>query len=271
MPSRARGRHGRHGWASEVLLAALGLVTLAPFLYMLATALFGADGAITWRLHPETFAGALGAAPFGRFFANSTIVALAVAVGQAVTSTSAAYALARLEFPGRDRILLVYLAVLAVPAALLWAPRFLLISTLGWEDSYAGLVSTELVSVGGILLVRQFLLAIPRELEDAARLEGADEWTVFRRVTLPLARPAVVTLFVLAFADQWKSFVWPLVATHSTNMRVLEVGLAGLHGTYDLNWSYQMAAAAAGILPLAILYVVLQQAFLRGATLAPGR
>ena len=266
---KANGGAPPPGWGGYALLVALGLLTLAPFFWMLVTAFFGEDGGLTWRVHPETVTGALGAAPIGRFFLNSAIFSLAVTFAQVLTSTSAAYALARLEFPGRDRVLVAYLAVLAVPMVLLWAPRFLLISALGWVDSYAGLISTELVSVGGILLVRQFLLAIPRDLEDAARLEGANEWTVFRRVTLPLARPAVVTLAVLAFADQWKSFVWPLVATRSTAMRVLEVGLAELHGSYDLNWPYQMVAATAGILPLAILYVVVQKAFWRGAALAP--
>jgi multiple sugar transport system permease protein len=257
-------------WGGSALLVALGLLILVPFFWMFVTAFFGDDGGLAWRVHPDAVTGALGAAPIGRFFLNSIIVSLAVTALQVCTSTSAAYALARLEFPGRDRVLVAYLWVLAIPMVLLWAPRFLLISALGWVDSYAGLIATEFVSVGGILLVRQFLLAIPRDLEDAARLEGATEWTVFRRVTLPLIRPVVVTLAVLAFAEQWKSFAWPLVATRSTAMRVLEVGLAELHGTFDLNWPYQMVAATVGILPLAIVYVVCQRAFLRGAALTPG-
>ena len=184
-----------------------------------------------------------------------------------LTSTTAAYAFARLRFPGRDRLFVVYLSALMIPAVLLLVPRFLLISALGWVDSYQGLISTELVSVSGIFLLRQFFLAIPRDLEDAARLEGAGEWTIFRRVVLPLSGPGLGTLVVLALADQWKSFFWPLVATSSLDMQVLEVGISRLHGAYDLNWPYQMAAATAGVIPLLVLYVVAQKYFIRGIEL----
>jgi len=249
----------RRSWLASVVGLPLGLLMLAPFLYMVATALR--------RPRLETFAAALAAAPFGRFFLNSAILSVAVALGQVLTSATAAYAFARLRFPGRDRLFVLYLSALMIPAVLLLVPRFLLISALGWVDSYQGLISTELVSVSGIFLLRQFFLAIPRDLEDAARLEGAGEWTVFRRVVLPLSGPALGTLVVLALADQWKSFFWPLVATTSPDMQVLEVGIAHLHGAYDLNWPYQMAAATAAVLPMVVLYFVAQKYFLRGLEL----
>ena len=264
---RARGR-GRKGnaWLAYLVGLPIALVVLAPFLYMVATALLG-EGDRLGRAHPETFAAALAAAPFGRFFLNSAIFSGAVALGQVLTSTTAAYAFARLRFPGRDRLFVVYLSALMIPAVLLLVPRFLLISALGWVDTYQGLISTELVSVSGIFLLRQFFLAIPRDLEDAARLEGAGEWTIFRRVVLPLSGPGLGTLVVLALADQWKSFFWPLVATSSLDMQVLEVGISRLHGAYDLNWPYQMAAATAAVFPLLILYVVAQRHFIRAIEL----
>src|SRR5690348_9516502 len=263
MSNRDGTRRTADGWIGLACLLALGMVMVAPFIYMVATAL-GADRRGWSRLHPEYFSGALAAAPFDRFFLNSAIFSLAVAAGQVLTSATAAYAFARLRFAGRDRLFYAYLAVLMLPAVLLFVPRFLLISELGWVDTYQGLISTELVSVGGIFLLRQFFLAIPRDLEDAARLEGAGEWTIFRRVVLPLSGPAVGTLLVLALADQWKSFFWPLVATSSTDMQVLEVGIAHLHGPYDLNWPYQMAAATAAVIPMVVLYFVAQKYFLRG-------
>ncbi len=241
----------------------IALLVLAPFLYMVATALLG-EGDTLRRVHWETFPAALAAAPFGRFFLNSAIFSVAVALGQVLTSTTAAYAFARLRFPGRDRVFVVYLSALMIPAVLLLVPRFLLINALGWVDSYEGLISTELVSVSGIFFLRQCFLAIPRDLEDAARLEGAGEWTVFRRIVLPLSGPALATLVVLALADQWKSFFWPLVATSSPDMQVLEVGIAHLHGAYDLNWPYQMAAATTAVIPMVVLYFVAQKYFLRG-------
>ena len=264
---RLTARRGtRREWLAYVLGLPLALLTLAPFIYMVATALLG-EGGTLGRAHPESFAAALAAAPFGRLFLNSAIFSVAVALGQVLTSATAAYAFARLRFAGRDRLFVAYLWTLMIPAVLLLVPRFLLISAFGWVDSYQGLISTELVSVGGIFLLRQFFVAIPRDLEDAARLEGAGEWTIFWRVVLPLCRPALATLVVLAVADQWKSFFWPLVATRSPDMQVLEVGIATLHGAYDLNWPYRMAAATTAVIPLLILYLVAQKHFIRGIEL----
>jgi len=213
---------------------------------------------------PENFAAALVAVPFGRFLVNSVILSLGVVAGQVLTSATAAYAFARLRFPGRDRVFLGYLGALLVPAIVLVIPRFLLIDALGWADSYQGLISTELVSVSGIFLLRQFFRTLPRDLEDAARLEGAGEWTIFWRVVVPLSRPALGMLALLGFADQWRSFVWPLAATRSSAMQPLEVAIANLQGTNDLSWSYQMATAVAAVIPLMVLYFIAQRWFIRG-------
>jgi len=241
----------------------LAVVMIAPFLYMVATALMREPDSLRHPI-PENFSAALVAVPFGRFLLNSAIFSLAVVVGQVSTSATAAYAFARLRFPGRDRLFLAYLCPLMAPAIVLVIPRFLLIDALGWVDSYPGLISTELVSVTGIFLLRQFFRTIPRDLEDAARLEGAGEWTIFWRVIMPPSRPALATLAVLAFADQWRSFVWPLVATRSSGMQPLEVGIANLRGMYDLSWSYQMATAVAAVIPLMLLYFVAHRYFIRG-------
>src|SRR5256714_6515461 len=184
---RPRGRGGKgNAWLAYLVGLPIALVMLAPFLYMVATALLG-EGDRLGRAPPETFAAALSAAPFGRFFLNSAIFSAAVALGQVLTSTTAAYAFARLRFPGRDRLFVVYLSALMIPAVLLLVPRFLLISALGWVDSYQGLISTELVSVGGIFLIQQVFFAIPRALEDAARLEGAGGMAIFRRGVVSLS------------------------------------------------------------------------------------
>src|SRR5256885_6683720 len=153
--------------------------------------------------------------PFGCLFINSAIFAGCVVVGQVLPSAAAAYAFARLRFPGRDRVFVAYLSVLMVPAVVLLIPRFLIINALGWVDTYAGLISTELVSVWGIFLLRQFFLTIPRDLEDAARLDGAGEWTGFWRVGLPLSKPALATLAVPAVVDQREGFLLPLISTRS--------------------------------------------------------
>jgi multiple sugar transport system permease protein len=271
MRNRDGGRGKSEGRVGLALVGLLAVVMVAPFLYMVSTSLMDECEVLQWPLrlwptspHAENYATALTALPFGRFLLNSVIVAGCVVVGQVLTSAMAAYAFARLRFPGRDRVFLAFLSVLMVPAIVLLIPRFLLIDALGWVDRYAGLISTELVSVWGIFLLRQFFVTLPRELEDAARLDGAGEWTIFWRVALPLSRPALATLAVFAFADQWRSFLWPLIATRSVDMRVVEVGLADLHGLYATNWPYQMAAAVATTLPLLAVFFVAQRYFMRG-------
>src|SRR2546422_7104782 len=155
---------------------------------------------------------ALAALPVGRFYVNTAVFAGCSMFAQLCTCTTAAYAFARLRFPGRDRLFAAVLALLTVPSIVLLVPRFLMIDALGWVDTYPGLISTELVSVWGIVLLRQFFLALPRDLGDAARLDGAGEWTIFRRVALPLSRPALATFAVLVFAEQWRALLWaPLV------------------------------------------------------------
>jgi multiple sugar transport system permease protein len=252
----------------------LALTMVAPFLYMVSTSLMDEFEALRYppALLPaaarlENYPAALSALPFGRFFFNSAVFAGCVVVGQVLTSAAAAYAFARLRFPGRDRLFMVFVSVLMVPAIVLLVPRFLIINALGWVDSYAGLISTELVSVWGIFLLRQFFLTIPRDLEDAARLDGAGEWTIFWRVVLPLSRPALATLAVLAFVDQWKNFLWPLIATRSTEMQVVEVGIAAFHGLFYTNWPFQMAAAVTAVVPLVVVFFLAQRYFIKGIQL----
>ena len=223
-------------WVGGGVVLVLALAVLAPFLYMVASSLEGAGGV-------SAYAAVLTALPFGRFYLNAVIFVVLVVVGQVLTSAAAAYAFARLRFPGRDRVFLACLSVLMIPAVVLVIPRFLIIDALGWVDSYQGLIVTEIVSVWGIFLLRQFFLTLPRDLEDAARLDGAGEWTIFWRVVLPLSKPALATVAVFAFVDQWRNLLWPLVATRSVEMNVVEVGLARLHGKAELGNDVGLAGA----------------------------
>src|SRR6266516_4970220 len=265
-------------WLGGGAVLALTVTMVVPFLYMVSTALMGECEVLRYppplvpvSPHPGNFRAALTALPFARFFLNTAIFSVSVVVGQVVTSTTAAYAFSRLRFPGRDRVFMAYLSVLMVPAVVLLIPRFLVINALGWVDTYAGLISTELVSVWGIFLLRQFFLTLPRDLEDAARLDGAGEWTIFWRVVLPLSKPALATVAVVAFVDQWKNFLWPLIATRSPEMQVMEVGLARFHGVYFSNGPYQMAAAVITTLPLLIVFLVAQRYVIRGVPPAAPR
>lgn len=263
---------------SMVLTVALATVVLAPFLYMLSVSLMGETDLLRWppQLWPVTptlgnYAAAAAALPYGRVFANTAILAGCVMLGQLLTSAAAGYALARIRFPGRSGVLAVLLALLAVPTILLVIPRYVLMGALGWVDTYPGLISTELVSIWGILLMRQAFIALPREVEDAARLDGAGEWTVFWRVTLPLARPAVFAIAVLAFVDQWRNFLWPLVITRSARVEVAEVALAHFHTTYGANAPYQMAAAVLLTLPVLVVGLLAYRYVMHGLRISGAR
>ncbi len=254
-----------------LLLACLAMA--GPFLWMMATSLMGqlevfSSGRVLpavplWSNYPE----ALTAQPFARYFLNSLVFAVAVVTGQVATATAAGYAFARIDFPGRDRIFMLFLSTMMVPVVIVLIPRFLLIDALGWIDSYQGLISTELVSVWGIFLMRQYFRTLPRELEDAARVDGAGPFRIFRSVALPLAKPAVATLALFAFIDAWKNLLWPLLVTRSMEMRVVEVGIAAFHSTYEINWPYQMAAGVVAVLPIALLFLFTQRYFVRGIQL----
>lgn len=255
----------------KALLWLLALTMVGPFLYMVSVSLMQETDLLRWPpplLPPAptsaNYAAVMEALPFGRVFMNTAIVAICVMVGQILTSAAAGYAFARMRFPGRDRIFRAFLAALTIPAIVLLVPRFLFVEALGWVDTYTGLIATELVSVWGIFIMRQFFLTLPREVEDAARLDGAGEWTLFWHVMLPLAKPAVGAVAVLAFLNQWRSLLWPLIVTRSPEMQVAELGLARVHAVYPTNWPYQMAAAVLITLPLFVVCVVAQRYLVRG-------
>ncbi len=262
----------------RLFLGALGLAMVAPFLYMVSVSFMGETELLRWPppllpAAPTTgnYSAALEALPYTRVLLNTAILSGCVMIGQVLTSAAAGYAFARLRFPGREGMWSTLVAMLAIPAILLLIPRYLMIEALGWVDTYPGLISTELVSVWGILLMRQAFVMLPRDVEDAARLDGAGEWTLFWRVTLPLARPAVGTLAVLAFTDQWRNFLWPLVVTHSARMEVAEVALAHFHTAYAANWPYQMAAAVLVTLPVLVVCVLTQRYVMQGVRFTGGR
>jgi len=262
----------------RVLLGALGVVMVAPFLYMISVSFMGEGELLRWPpallpASPTTgnYAAAFEALPYTRVLLNTAILAGCVMIGQVLTSAAAGYAFARMRFPGRDRIWRSLLAILAIPAILLLIPRYLIIDALGWVDTYPGLISTELVSVWGIFLMRQTFVMLPRDVEDAARLDGAGEWTLFWRVALPLARPAVAAVAVLAFMDQWRNFLWPLVVTRTPRMEVAEVALAHFHTAYAANWPYQMAAAVLVTVPALVVCLLAQRYVMQGVRFTGAR
>ena len=255
----------------KALLVGGAIVIIAPFLYMVSVSFMGESELLRWPppllpASPTTanYAAAIAALPFTRVLLNTTVLAGCVMIGQVLTSAAAGYAFARLRFPGRDGTFRLITLVLTLPTILLVVPRYLMIDALGWIDTFPGLISTELVSVWGILFMRHAFLMQPRDIEDAARLDGAGEWTLFWDVALPLARPAVAAVAVLAFMDQWRNFLWPLMVTRSARMEVAELALAHLHGDYAANVPYQMAAAVLVTLPLFVVCLIASRSVMTG-------
>jgi multiple sugar transport system permease protein len=259
-------------------LGVLAVILVLPFLYMISVSFMGEVELLRWppALIPRmpttgNYVAAYEALPYPRVLLNTAILAGCVMVGQVITSAAAGYAFARIRFPGRDPLYAGTVALLTIPSVLLLVPRYLLVNAVGLVDTYPGLITTELVSIWGIILMRQTFLMLPRDVEEAARLDGAGEWTLFWRVTLPLARPAVLVLAVLAFMDQCRNFLWPLVVTNSPQMAVGEVALARFHATYAANIPYQMAAAVLVTVPVLVVCLVAQRSVLAGARLTGAR
>jgi multiple sugar transport system permease protein len=180
----------------------------------------------------------------------------------------AAYAFARIRFRGRDLLFLVYLITLMVPAQVTMVPLFILMRLLGLTNSYAGLILPSVTSAFGVFLLRQFFLTIPRDLEEAAFLDGASHWTVFWRVILPLSRPGLAALTIFSFMASWNSFLWPLLIITDQSLMTLPLGLSTLQGQYTTVWNQLMAGTVISILPIVVVYVLAQRHFVEGMTLS---
>lgn len=197
-------------------------------------------------------------------FANSLAVTLAVTAGQLLTCSMAGFALARLRFPGRDQLFLGYVATLMIPAQVLMIPIFILLRALGLLDSYAALVVPALTSAYGTFLLRQFFLGVPRQLLDAATLDGAGPWRVYRHVALPLARPALATLATLTFLNTWNDFLWPLIVIHSPEKMTLPLMLNLFRGLYSTEWTTLLPATVVVLVPVVLVYLLNQRFITRG-------
>jgi multiple sugar transport system permease protein len=281
-PTRARGVAGVaqrpisvSTIASYALLVVLAALTLVPVVWMVLTA-FKSPSEVaaippTWwprSWHPENFVEAWHAAPFGRYLVNTVFMATTIMVLEVATSALAAYAFARLRFPGRDSLFLLYLATLMIPRQVTLIPLFILMRDLGWVNTYQGLIVPQAFSAFGTFLLRQFFLTIPFELEDAARVDGSSRLGCLVRIILPLSGPALATLGVFIMLYQWNNLLWPLVMSNSDATRPIAVGLRVFQGQYCTDWELLMAAATLAVIPMVALYLVAQRWFVQGITLS---
>jgi multiple sugar transport system permease protein len=195
-------------------------------------------------------------------------VVIVVVVGELVCSVLAAYAFARLRFPGRDALFWIYLATLMVPFVAILVPRFAMLSELGLRDTFWGIVLPAMFgSPYAVFLLREFFRAIPEDLLDAARLDGAGHLRALWHVVLPLSRPILSTLLIISAVTRWNDFLWPLVITSGERWRVLTVATAALQSQFNGNWTLVMAATTLAVLPLLVLFVVFQRHIVRSITI----
>ena len=219
-------------------------------------------------LRLDNYRTVLGDTQFVRYFLNSVIVAAITIVSVLITSSMAGYAFAKFEFPGRNVIFVLVLATLMIPFQVRVIPLYVLANDLHLLDTYAGLVLPGLVDAFGIFLMRQYLQSIPSELLDAARVDGASEVTIFVRIVLPLAKPALSALAIFTLVASWESFLWPLLVISSPDKFTLPLGLAQFAGRYVTRVDLQMAAATLTILPLLIVFLFMQRRFIEGMATA---
>ncbi len=224
---------------------------MLPFLWMVVTAM--ENGGFS------NFVEAWNRVPFGIFFLNTIIITGLTVVGVVITSSLAAYAFATMEFPGRGVLFMLFLSTMMVPQPVYLAPSYVLLAKLGWVDTYAALTVPWVANVFSVFLLRQHFKTIPRSLYDAAVLDGCSRFQYLWRVVLPLSRPVLATVVLFNTIGSWNSFMWPLVMTHSENLRVIQVGLSYFSQEMSGNYRLLMAASTFCTLPLLILFLVFQK------------
>ncbi len=263
--------------AVGIAYLALGLVAvsvLGPLLWAVGTSLktYGEVFSRGLAFFPEVpqwdnYVEIFRIAPFDRYVMNSVIVSLFACAFTLLTSAMSAYAFARLRFPGRDALFVLYLATMMVPQQVILIPNFLLIRELGLLDTLAGLVLTRVFVPLGTFLLRQFFMGIPIELEEAAIIDGMSYTRRFVSVILPLAKPALVSLFIVSLLAAWNDFLYPLVFIRTDTKRTITLGLSILQGDLDIRWNLVMAATIVAVSPLVVAYLALQRLFIEGIAL----
>ena len=268
----ARRPAARRLWKPLVVLALVlgACVMFFPFLWSLSTSLTSGVGLSStpdlipphpsWSAYGELFRNT----SFARVVANSLGLAAATTILQIVTSSMAAYVFSRMPFPGRSIVFALYLATMMIPMQVLLVPLFVQMRDLGLVDSYLGVLLPGMASAFGVFLLRQAMNSVPRELDEAARIDGAGHFRIFTSIVLRLVGPAVATLTVFSFMSSWNSFLWPLVILRSDKLKTLPLALAGLQGQYTTRWDVMMAGSIVSILPMLAIYLFAQKYVIQG-------
>lgn len=261
-------------WYIHLALIVGAVIMLAPLMWMITLSLKPSE--LTYSppyLIPTTFqwsnyVDAWQAANFPRYYLNTAIMALGITVGQVLFCSLAAYAFARLEFPGRNVLFFVVLITMMLPIQVLIIPSYLTVLNLGWKNTFMALIVPRMVSAFGIFLLRQYYLTLPRDLDEAAMLDGASRFGVWWRIILPLSKPALATLAIFAFLFSWNDFLWPLIVADDPDMRTIQLGLVMFQGRYSTNWTLLMAGAVTATIPTILVFLLGQRQFIESIALS---
>jgi len=268
--------------ALHLLLMVLALTMVLPFLWMVLTSLKPLEevgletwipSSFQWKNYGILFGIGVGdnfqfqGIQYGRWYWNSFFIASCVTFLQVFTSALAAFSFARLDWHGRDKVFLLYLSTMMLPGLVMMIPNYQIMISLGLVDSYAGLIIPAAFSAFGTFLLRQFMLTIPGSLDEAAEIDGASKWRLFLDVILPLSRPGLITLTIFTFIGNYQSFFWPLVMLRSTHRYTLPVGLLTFDSSQGEQTNLLMAAITLSVLPMIILFVILQKYLVKGIQL----
>lgn len=264
-----RPGHTRWGTAARHTLLIFGSATvIVPFVWMFLTSVKKRSEIFTrvWptEWHWENYVYAWQAAPFSRYYLNSIVMTIGIVLGHLVLDSLAAYAFARLRFPAKNMIFLLLLATMMVPQFVTIIPAFSLVVQLHWTDTYWALIVPRLADVFGIVLLRQYFSTIPKEIEEAAQLDGCGRVRTFLQVVVPLSTAPLATLAIFAMLFAWNDFLWPLLVTNGDDMRTIQIGLAAFQGRYATSWNYLMAGTLTSAIPTIVMFLIFQRALIRG-------
>jgi multiple sugar transport system permease protein len=263
-------------WCAFYLVVCLGaVVMLVPIVWMLATAAKPLAEAASpeFILVPSQFVlwdnvqAAFRRVPMGTYFYNSTVVSLCTVSGELFFCSLAGFSFAKYSYPGRDLLFTLVLSTMMIPFFVVVIPVYIVVYSFGWLNTYWGLIVPGLVSAFGIFLMRQWMLGIPSELLDAARIDGSSEFGVFGRIVLPLSGPALATLAILSFMSSWDSYIWPLLVVSKKSLMTVPLGLTLFQSEWQVYWNELMAASLIFMLPTFLVFLVFQRQFVQGVTM----
>ncbi|QBD80566.1 carbohydrate ABC transporter permease [Ktedonosporobacter rubrisoli] len=255
----------------HILLILGACIFVVPFLWMLLTSVktLGEATQVPPVIFPASlqwgnYSEVLATLPFLKFYENTILMTIGRTLGQLLFCSLAAYAFARIEFPGRNFLFMLMLSVLMVPTYVFLLPQYLIMKDLGWLNSLQALIVPGLFSAFGTFLLRQFFMGIPRELDEAAQIDGANHLVIYWRVILPLAKPALIALAIFTILWSWNDLMWPLVVNSANDMLTLSVGLSLLQGEHVQNFQVVMAGAVLATWPMLVMFILLQRYFIEG-------